>query len=376
MAEDGERPNEHISADEQRSPDTPGARGDAADQRTWTDTNASAPTGRLGVVFLFGPTGVGKTDLLLSLFDPDDGVDSDDTLKLPRAEIISADSMQVYRGMDVGTAKPPAELRARLPHHLIDIHNPDEQYHAGDFVAGAEAAAREISARGNLPVVSGGTAFYFRNLLYGLPGTPRSDPEIPAELYRRAIDEGRDSLVRELQSVDPDSAKRIAPADLYRIVRAIEVFRSTGKPLSAYNVPVEPRTDFDALIIGIVRPGAELRERIARRVDQMFTDGLIEEVRGLLASGLQPKAPGLRGIGYREIVEAFGSGLDPEEESTAAGLRVAIALHTRQYAKRQLTFFRRIPNVRWVDMSSPGSRAPVVEVKRAIADFLRRKGAD
>lgn len=326
-------------------------------------------------VCLFGPTGVGKTELLLSLFGgrkrPPD---------IPGAEIISADSMQVYRGMDIGTAKPSPDLQAHLPHHLIDIRNPDQQFHAGDFVADAERVIAEIEARGNLPVISGGTAFYFRNLLYGLPGTPRSEPSVRATLYERVDKDGVDALFEELASVDPQSARRISPSDTYRIVRALEVYRLSGRPLSSFAVASTPRTDIEALCVGLNRDNGELDARVLERTRQMIASGLVAEVRGLLATGYSVNDPGMRGIGYRETCAALGSAGDVRNDEAAgrksleelAGL---IALHTRQYAKRQMTFFRRLPGVQWLNLSQISANEALDRTGELIRQFVRPSGA-
>ncbi|MDC7239119.1 MAG: tRNA (adenosine(37)-N6)-dimethylallyltransferase MiaA, partial [Spirochaetales bacterium] len=224
------------------------------------------------VVCLFGPTAVGKTDLLETLFR-DSG------------EIISADSMQVYRKLDIGSAKPDPEYLKRMPHHLIDIMDYREQFNAGDFVRRAEECIREIASRGMLPVISGGTAFYFRNFIYGLPDIPPVPDTIRNELNNRLAEEGPQALHRELAEVDPETASRLEPADRSRIVRALEVHRGTGRPLSSYRAGTEPRKDLDYLLIGLERPRPELYERINLRVDIMFRQGRLEEMKSLMADG-------------------------------------------------------------------------------------------
>lgn len=276
-------------------------------------------------ILLFGPTAVGKTRLLFSVFA--DGY-----------EVINADSMQVYRGMDIGTAKPAPSKRRALPHHLIDIRDPDEQYTVGDFVRDADSASRDITGRGRIPVVSGGTAFYFRNFLYGLPETPPSDPHLRDRLRKRLAEEGSAALHAELASVDPRSAVRISRADGYRITRALEVYELTGRALSDIDVPDSPRSGLNPLIIGLTRDRAELHERIERRVAAMFDAGLPEEVARLRERGYTADDPGMRAIGYREFYEYE----DLDE------IRERIVVSSRRYAKRQMTFFRRLPGVEWV----------------------------
>lgn len=284
------------------------------------------------VVLLFGPTGVGKTEIVDRLFSG-------------RGEIISADSMQVYRGMDIGTAKPSAALRNRLPHHLIDIRDPKEQFCAGDFLDLAERILiPQIEERGHIPVISGGTAFYFRNFLYGLSEAPRSTPEIRALLKQEREERGLKALYRELDEVDPVSAERIAPQDGCRVLRALEVFRLGGRPLSSYTRPDTLRRDYDCLAIGLTRPRAELYRRIDLRVEMMMDQGLEAEVRGLLKGGCTEEDPGMRGIGYREFFQAAREGC-----TSRRTIVEEIKKNSRRYAKRQLSFFAAIPGVFWMD---------------------------
>ena len=188
------------------------------------------------VLIIFGPTASGKTSLASSLFSSDNPLAPFSAC----AEIISADSMQVYRGMDIGTAKPSSSFLERLPHHLIDIRDPSEQFCAGDFVRLADTACEDIHFRGKLPVILGGTAFYVRNFLYGLPVTPESDSEVRRCYIERMNIEGATVLFRELEAVDPESAKRINIHDEYRIIRALEVYSASGRPLSSYVLPKKP----------------------------------------------------------------------------------------------------------------------------------------
>ena len=280
-------------------------------------------TNKPTVVLLFGPTAVGKTACLTELFSGN-------------AEIISADSMQVYRGMDIGTAKPDSRFLSRIPHHLIDIRSPDEPFNAGDFVRETERLLPEILSRGRLPVICGGTAFYFINFLFGLPQAPPSDRKTAAEIEAEVLNGGRQRLYEELRLKDPVSAARIPPGDTYRLVRALEVFRTSGRPLSSYQTGQIPRSDYRFKIIELTRPRAELYERINRRVGQMFADGLPEEWRRLRADGCTAASPGMRAIGYAE----FFLSDNPDE------VRELIQKNSRRYAKRQITFFQKIPGRR------------------------------
>ncbi len=284
---------------------------------------------RPGALFLFGPTAVGKTEALETLIDRP-------------VEVISADSMQVYRGMDIGTAKPDRSLRDRLPHHLIDIRNPDEQYDVGAFVCDANRAIEETIARGRLPVVAGGTGFYFRHLLYGLPQAPPSDPAIRERLLRETKSLGAPQMYRRLAEVDPAAAERIHPHDAYRVTRALEVHEQTGRGISDFAAAGPPRTDITVSLCALHRDRDELRQRISSRVRSMFEEGLRDEVERLVGLGYGPGDPGLRAIGYREFFGPAGR-LRPAEEDERIAAQIIGS--TRRYAKRQMTFFRRLPEV-------------------------------
>ena len=255
--------------------------------------------------------------------------------------------MQVYRHMQIGTAKPSLHERARIPHHLVDVAEPSDQFNAGRFVTEAERLIPEINRRGKIPVVAGGTAFYVTNLLYGLPEAPPVDEAVRERLRMMERDEGRAALYRALSESDPEAASRIQPNDCYRVMRALEVFQATGRSLFSYRWPRALRMDMQFLILGLERPRLELYKRIEMRVDQMFEDGLLAEVISLMDRGFGPSDPGMRGIGYREILE-MRRGCE-----TIAEVRRRIAQATRRYAKRQLTFFRAVPDVCWL---SPDDR--------------------
>ena len=302
---------------------------------------------KIPVLVLFGPTASGKTAVLKRLFEA-----GKSTIPI---EIISADSMQVYRGMDIGTAKPSHEEREKIPHHLIDIRNPNEQFNAGDFVRLAEEACLEVKGRGALPVISGGTGFYIKNLVLGLGEAPPSNPEIREQLKEELHNRGATALMEELKKADPVSADRIHINDEYRLLRALEVQRLTGLPLSSYSSPWSSTKEaaaspFSFTLLGLKRSREEIYNRINARTDAMFKAGLPDEVERLFRDGYTPEDPGLRAIGYREffVEEEFGSRtwrLSKDIE----GVKALVAQNSRRYAKRQLTFFKSIAEVNWID---------------------------
>jgi len=263
--------------------------------------------------------------------------------------------MQVYKGMDIGTAKPSTEERERLPHHLIGILSPAQQFNTGDFVRLANEACEEIASRGKLPVVSGGTGFYLKNFIMGLSEAPPSNAEIRAALRKELQEKGASAIMAELAAADPVSAGRIHINDEYRLLRALEVWRSCGQPLSSFEVnsfanAPKARPDFNFIIIGLSRPREELYRRINRRCADMFRQGLAEEVRSLYEAGYTPNDPGLRAIGYREFF------VEDEEEPgkwrlsrDIEGVQALVAQNSRRYAKRQITFFAGIPGVKWIE---------------------------
>lgn len=293
------------------------------------------------VLVLFGSTASGKTSLAEQLFS--DLISGQEEVQFPelrgRAEIISADSMQVYRGMDIGTAKPSPELLVSLPHHLINICNPSEQFSAGDFVRLADEKCVDIVSRGKIPVVLGGTAFYIKHFLYGLPVTPESDPQVRSRLKKRAVVEGLDILYAELAQKDPYSAKIIHPHDEYRIIRALEVFEISGYPRSEHELSKKLRSGFNFFPIALNRPRKELYERIDLRVEEMFKAGLVEEWERLCSLGYSQTDPGMQAIGYREffLTEPAGSDLD--------FIKGRIQHNSKRYAKRQETFIKSLPHI-------------------------------
>lgn len=280
---------------------------------------AKWPTRNKAVV-LTGPTAVGKTALTESVFSRG-------------FEIINADSVQIYRGLDIGSAKPSPSLQKRIPHHLIDIRDPWEDYSSGDFVSDAEKAMDEIWSRGNVPLITGGTMYYIRHLVYGPPETPKADERIRREVREEYLEKGAEWAYSYLDSIDPVSASRINPNDIYRITRAIEVYRATSRPLSSFPLSSAPRKDIDFVLIALMRDRKELDERIALRVDEMFEEGLYDEVCHLMDRGAEASWPAMEGIGYREFFDAAESG-----ETSLQMIRDEIIRSSRRYAKRQISF--------------------------------------
>jgi len=323
-----------------------------------TDSPPAAP---IPVLILFGPTASGKTNLLLELFASSDK---------PQAEIISADSMQVYRGMNIGTAKPSFDERNKLPHHLIDICDPPQQFNAGDFVRLADIACTEIAKRGILPVVSGGTGFYLKNFILGLNEAPSSDKEIREQLKNELNKKGILPLMKELSSCDPVSAGRIHINDEYRLLRALEVYRFCGRPLSSFEINTpQKRSNYRFVIIGLSCSREELYRRINLRCEEMFRSGLAEEVHALYKAGYTPDDPGLRAIGYREffikeVDENSGTRTKWRLSHDIDGVKALVAQNSRRYAKRQTTFFSGMPYVQWIEAIN------VAETIKHIKDIL------
>jgi len=306
-------------------------------------------------VAILGATATGKSALALAVAERFDG------------EIVNCDSTAVYRGFDIGTDKIAAADRRGIPHHLIDIADPTDDYTAAQYARDAAAAIRDIHSRGRLPILAGGTGFYFRALTRGLFPGPGRDTELRARLESIAARRDVTFLHRMLGKVDPASALRIQPRDLKRLVRALEVFFVTGRPLTAHFAETaSPIPDVEVVAIGLRLPAADISVRVTRRVDEQFDRGLLDEIRTLLARGIPEDARPFGGLVYRQAMEHLKGVRD--EAST----RALIAQENRRYARRQLIWFRKEPNLSWFD--GPGeSAAAIAGVQHLIAERLQER---
>jgi tRNA dimethylallyltransferase len=280
------------------------------------------------ILILLGPTASGKTSLSL-LVGP----------KI-NAEIISADSRQIYKYLDIGTAKPTRHQRAQIVHHCVDMLEPDRDYNAGDFGKEGRAAVADIFGRGRVPFVVGGSGLYIRSLIDGFFDGPGADPDIRRQLAERLRLDGAERLLEELRRIDPGSANRMLPTNTRRIIRALEVYQITGIPISELQKE-KPDFRFDPVFVGLAWDRSQLYERINRRVDEMLALGLVDEVRSVADRGFSRHLNSLQTTGYAEVFDYFDGML------TEAELSAAIKQNTRRYAKRQMTWFRPDKRIRW-----------------------------
>jgi tRNA dimethylallyltransferase len=287
---------------------------------------------RIAVGFIVGPTGAGKSALAMAVAE-----------RL-NCEIVNADSRQFYRGMDLGTAKPSADDRARVPHHLIDVCDPDAPLDVASFAQMARGAIEQVAARGRNPLVVGGSGLYLRVIRGGIFRGPAASPEIRSRLARVAEERGVAHLHNQLREFDPEAANRIGVNDLYRIVRAIEVFELTGETISAHQHRHRfEDIGYDTFTVGVEVERKKLYEAIDRRFDTMVAAGLVAEVQALVDAGYSPGKPSLSTIGYKQIA-AYLCGEVGLDEAIAGAKQ-----ESRRLAKRQLTWFRREPQIVWLD---------------------------
>ena len=305
------------------------------------------------LIAILGPTATGKSSLGLALAEALGG------------EIINCDSTAVYRGFDIGTDKVPAAEQRGIPHHLIDIADPTDEYTAADYARDAADVIARLHVRGRVPILVGGTGFYYRALTRGLFPGPGKDAALRQRLEQIAGRRGVPFLWRMVKRVDPPSAARILPRDLKRLVRALEVYFQTGRPLTEHFAdtvsPLGPDVTVTALALQL--PSAPLAERLARRVAAQFDAGIVQEVERLLARGIPRTARPFGGLVYRQVIELL-DGVRGEDET-----RALIVRENRRYARRQLIWFRKEPNLRWFD--GPGE-AP--EVQASVLRWLADRG--
>lgn len=308
----------------------------------------NSATDKPKIVVICGPTAIGKTTVAIDIAQKING------------EIISADSMQIYRYMDIGTAKPTAEERIKVPHHMIDIVDPDEHFDAAQFSALARNRVREIQNRGAVPYVIGGTGLYIKSLIHGLFQSRPVDPAIRERLKAEAKKFGPKYLHQRLRKYDRDTAAKLHPNDAYRIIRALETVEATGKSISDYHREHKfGETPFHVLKIGLTIERDLLYDRINQRVDAMIQDGLLDEVKSLLRKGFSPDLKSMQSIGYRHMLDHLQTRL-PWDECIRTMKR-----DTRRYAKRQLTWFNADSEIVWKE------KRQIREITLLIKDFLR-----
>jgi len=282
------------------------------------------------LLVILGPTGVGKTEAAIDLS------------KRIKAEIISADSRKIYKGMDIGTAKPSQAIRQRIPHHLIDIFSPEEVFNVADFKQRAEAIIQRLQKKNKLPILVGGSGLYIRAVVDGLFVGPGTDWNLRERLREKERKEGRGALYKELERVDSSAASRLHPHDERRIIRALEVYELSGKPISFYQRQA-PSSLSNTVIIGLTKKRESLYRSINIRVEKMIEEGLIREVKSLLASGYSQYLPSMQGLGYQHIV-GYLKGKYSKEEA----IRL-IKRDTRRFARRQLNWFKKDNRILWLD---------------------------
>ncbi len=275
--------------------------------------------------------------------------------------IISGDSMQVYRGMDIGTAKISADEMEGIPHHLIDIHEPDHPYSVAEFQEQSRRLITEIAGRGKLPFLVGGTGLYVESVCYGYQFSETgADEAFRDEQLRYANENGAEALHRKLADVDPETADRLHPNDLRRVVRALEVFHMTGIPLSAQLAPQTKQSPYDLCLVGLTMDRQMLYNRIEERIDLMLNQGLVDEVAALMDKGYAPGLVSMQGLGYKEIVSHLNGEFSYEEAV------VLLKRDTRRFAKRQLSWFRHMKDIEWVDVTDSGNFSANYQKIRAI----------
>ncbi|MBO8127624.1 MAG: tRNA (adenosine(37)-N6)-dimethylallyltransferase MiaA [Peptococcaceae bacterium] len=307
------------------------------------------------LVVIAGPTATGKTDVGIEVAARIGG------------EVISADSMMVYKGMDIGTAKPTIEERRGVPHHLIDVIRPDEDFSVAVYQDLAEKAIAGVAARSRMPLLVGGTGLYIRSVIEPYHFAVPSNPELRRQLSEEARICGREVLHRRLAAVDPETAARVHPNNVRRIIRALEVYYQTGRPLSQFHECDRRReTKYNLLMFGLYLERELLYKRIEKRVDKMVEQGLVDEVKRLLQQGYGRDLVSMQGLGYKEIIYYL------EGETTLDEAIRILKRNTRRFAKRQFTWFRRDKRIRWINMAEQGGvTGAAEEIIKALAGQLR-----
>ncbi len=281
------------------------------------------------IAVICGATATGKTKLAVDL-----------ALKL-NTEIISADSQLVYKGLDIGTAKPTASEKSGVTHHMIDVIEPDKNFSVGDYAAEALPILNNLINKGKIPVICGGTGFYINSLLFDFGYGNTAADESVREKYAAYLEEyGKEALFEKLKQADPETAEKLHPNDVKRVIRALEIFEVSGKRKSEQNDGMIPRYDYLAVAVDFER--GELYDRINKRVDKMFGDGLLEEVKNLLSRGIDENCQCMQAIGYKEVLQCL------KNSDNRSTMRDVIKQNTRRYAKRQITFFKKFPNIVWL----------------------------
>ena len=302
------------------------------------------------LIVIAGPTAVGKSAVALEL------------AKQRQGEIVSADSVQVYRGLDIGSAKPSAAERALIPHHLLDIRDPQDTYTAADFQADARTAIKQIHQRGKIPILVGGTGLYLRAVVWGFAFSKSGiNPELRNKLRKLAEMEGPEYLHRQLKAVDPESARKLHPNDLRRVIRALEVYAQNRRPISEQVQKTPTQPVYDAAQFVLTRSRESLYRRIEARVDAMLEAGLIREVQTLLAKGVPPETKAMQSLGYKQIV-AYLTGRLTLPEAVEQ-----IKRETRRFAKRQLTWFRKEKEMQWLNIDGMTVKQVVEKISTALA---------
>jgi tRNA dimethylallyltransferase len=302
------------------------------------------------VIALVGPTAVGKTGISHKLVE-----------KFP-FEIVSCDSMQVYRGMDIGTAKPsPGEIK-KYHYHMMDVVSPDYHYSAGEYARDGGKTIKGIVNRSKIPLIVGGSGLYLDALIYGISSMPEADLNLRKKMQKEADEKGSSFLYERLKKVDPESAEKIHPNDSKRIIRALEVYHLTGIPISKIQQREKATKKYRHLIIGLNRKRDELYKRVELRVDKMFDDGLVEEVKILLKQGYNPELSSFQALGYKEIVDYLNG------KCSLEGTKEKIKKNTRNFAKRQLTYFRKNKDIKWFNLDKENG---IIAVFKEIEKFLK-----